>query len=149
MLYVAAVCDHIPSLNSTFDSYGALQWRPAAPTSCHQNDRRQLSPYIWRPLGLHMSTRPTSLTEFFEERRNRVPLATQAGKVKRVSLEMTLRKSAKQHCRMKKMKASSMTHRLLVMDVMLRYVMFIIMLKVLCFFFSLIKITKSGTDYPY
>lgn len=28
ILYVAAVCDHIPSLNSTFDSYGALQWRP-------------------------------------------------------------------------------------------------------------------------
>ncbi len=78
----------------------------AAPTSCHQSDRRQLSPYIWRPGGLHTSTGPTSLTKFLQRQRNE---PTRAGKVKRVSLEMLLRKGAKQHWMMRELKASLMT----------------------------------------
>lgn len=99
------VWPHSSSLNSTLDSYGALHWRTssghAAPTSCHQSDRRQLSPYIWRPRGRHTSTRPTSLTKFLQRQRNE---ATRTGKVKRVSLEMLLRKSAKQQWVIRKLK---------------------------------------------
>lgn len=42
------------------------------------------------------TTTTTFLTKFFQRRRNGVTVATRAGKVKRVSLEMLLRKSAKQ-----------------------------------------------------
>lgn len=65
-----------------------------APTSCHRSDRRQLNLYIWRPKGRHVRV---SLVKFFQRQRNEVTVTVRAGKVKRVSLEMSLRKSP-QNC---------------------------------------------------
>lgn len=66
---------HSPSLNSTLTAMESCSGGQAAvtgaQTSCHQSDRRQLSPYIWRPRGLHTSTQPTSLTEFFLQRQRK------------------------------------------------------------------------------
>ena len=95
---------HSPSLNSTLTAMESCSGGQAAvtgaQTSCHQSDRRQLSPYIWRPRGLHTSTQPTSLTEFFSASEKTSSLWLHAqGKVKRASLVMLMRKSAKQHRR--------------------------------------------------
>lgn len=55
--YVAGVCDHIPPHSTALlTALQACCGGQGAPTSCHQSDRRQLSPYIWRPRGLHTST---------------------------------------------------------------------------------------------
>lgn len=69
-------------------------------TSCHQSDRRQLSPYIWRPPGTpHFHPPHVSSQVFFFSplqclQETRLLWLHAQGKVK--SLETLLRKSAKQ-----------------------------------------------------
>lgn len=67
-LYAAGVCNRIlPHSPAALTAPGRTSAAHGAPTSCHQSDRRQLSPYIWRPQGAPRWHPPQVSVETFPE----------------------------------------------------------------------------------
>lgn len=92
-LYAAGVCDRIlPHSTAALTAPGRTSAGHGAPTSCHQSDRRQLSPYIWRPPGGSTLTPAPGFCCNLPRVRFK---AVRAWKVKRVGLATALRKNAK------------------------------------------------------